>query len=189
MSPAEMAVPNILVLGPENTSQTRWSSNNSVAGSMSGYSESSQRTTRSVSRALQHTPPPAPQQQESEDPNLIRLKALIVKAALNVGFGRQSPTTLAAFVKTLPSTAFGTQPWQIKLFESYRKLVLTDPTLRGDHRTILPNGRRMAASEIARAVQWTAQNEAFMWLKDLFRLVFGFSPEDAAGKKGVGVQI
>jgi hypothetical protein len=190
MSPAEMAVPNILVLGPENSSQTRWSSNNSVTGSsMSGYSESSQRTTRSTSRALQHTPPPAPQQHESEDPNLIRLKTLIVKAALNIGFGRQSPTTLTAFVKTLPSTAFGTQQWQMKLFESYRKLVLTDPTLRGDHRTILPNGRRMSATEIGRAVQWMARNEAFLWFKDLFILVFGFSTEEAASKAGAVVQI
>ncbi|KIW08627.1 uncharacterized protein PV09_00583 [Verruconis gallopava] len=185
MSPAEMAVPNILVLGPENP---RWSSNNSVTGSMSGYSESSQRTARSASRALQHTPPPVVQQ-DSEDPNLLRLKTLIVKAALNIGFGRQSPTTLTAFVKTLPSTAFGTQSWQMKLFESYRKLVLTDPSLRGDHRTILPQGRRMSASEIGRAVQWMSRNESFSWFKDLFKLVFGFGPEEAAGKKGVGVQI
>jgi hypothetical protein len=189
MSPAEMAVPNILVLGPENSAQNHWSSNNSVTGSsMSSFSESSQRTTRSVSRALQRTPPPAPPR-DSEDPNLIRLKALIIKAALNVGFGRQSPTTLTAFVKTLPSSAFGTQPWEMKLFESYRKLVLTDPTLRGDHRTILPNARRMSASEIGRAVQWMSRNEAFLWFKDLFGLVFGFSPEEAVGKKGVGVQI
>jgi hypothetical protein len=112
-----------------------------------------------------------------------------VQAALNIGFGRQSPTTLPTFVKTLPSTAFGTQGWQMKLFESYRKLVLSDPFLRGDHRTILPNGRRMSASEIARAVQLFSRQESFVWLSDLFRLVFNFMPEEAASKKNVMVQI
>jgi hypothetical protein len=34
-----------------------------------------------------------------------------------------------------------------------------------------------------------SRNEAFLWFKDLFGLVFGFSPEEAVGKKGVGVQI
>ena len=188
MSPAEMAVPNILVLGPEVPSQPRWSSGNSVAGSMSGYSESSQRTARSVARALQHTPPPAAPQ-DPEDPNLLRLKSLIVKAALNVGFGRQSPTLLTTFVKTLPSTAFGTQPWQMKLFESYRKLVLNDPTLRGDHKTIIPNGRRMSAPEVARAVAWFSRQESFAWFRDLFRLVFNFTLEEASSKKNVGIQI
>jgi hypothetical protein len=127
--------------------------------------------------------------QDQDDPNIMRLKTLVVKAALNVGFGRQSPTTLTAFVKTLPSTAFGTQPWQMKLFESYRKLVLNDPILRGDHRTIIPNARRMTATEISRAVTWFARQEQFMWFKDLFRLVFNFAPEDAAGRKNAGIQI
>lgn len=182
MSPAEMAVPNILVLGPETSAQPRWSSSNSV------YSESSQRTAKSIARSLQHTPPPAAPQ-DQDDPNIMRLKTLVVKAALNVGFGRQSPTTLTAFVKTLPSTAFGTQPWQMKLFESYRKLVLTDPILRGDHRTIIPNARRMTATEISRAVTWFAKQDQFMWFKDLFRLVFNFASEDASGRMNAGIQI
>jgi len=202
MSPADLAVPNILVLGPDpqamnrGNNHTRWSSNSSVTGSLSNYSESSQRTATSTARPNQATPTPQQQQQqqhqqhqEAEDPHLMRLKALVLKAALNVGFGRQSPTTLTAFVKTLPNTAFGTQPWQTKLFESYRKLVLTDPTLRGDHRQLLPAGRRMTASEISRAVQWMSRSEPFAWFKDLFRLVFGFDPDETAGKKGAGFQI
>jgi hypothetical protein len=159
-----------------------------MAGSVSTYSEASQRTARSVSRALQHTPPPAAPQ-DPDDPNILRVKALIIKAALNIGFGRQSPTTLPAFVKSLPSTAFGTQSWQVKLFESYRKLVLSDPFLRGDHRTILPHNRRMSAGEIARAVQLFSRQESFGWLNELFRLVFNFMPEEAASKKNAVVQI
>jgi len=213
-SPAEMAVPNILVLGPDPTAMggsmtggmgsrlnnNRWSSNSSVtesqsAHSQSAYSESSQRTATSTNTRSQATPTPQQQQdsmsqrQEPEDPHLLRLKALILKAAMNVGFGRQSPTTLTAFVRTLPSTCFGTQPWQLKLFESYRKLVLTDPTLRGDQRVSLPAGRRMSASELGRAVQWMARSDQFAWFKDLYLLVFGFSAIEAPTKKGVGIQL
>ncbi|KAF2430172.1 hypothetical protein EJ08DRAFT_254252 [Tothia fuscella] len=220
-SPAEMAVPNILVLGPDPTGVTsnmmstrrdpRWSSNSSVTDSQSGYSESSQRTTKSGTRPFAATPTPQQQaiqlpnratptplqqqqaqqqqQQDAEDPHLLRLKALILKAALNVGFGRNSPTTLTAFIKTLPSTAFGSQPWQLSLFEAYRKLVLTDPMLRGDQRALLPAGRRMTANEIGRAVQWMSRNETFAWFRDLFLLVFGFDANEAPGKKGVGIQV
>jgi hypothetical protein len=205
-SPAEsnMAVPNILVLGPDPAAMTsmiargmtthnRWSSNSSV----SNYSDASQRTATSVNRASTATPTPMQagqqvQQQgqvDPEDTHQFRLQALILKSAVNLGFGRQSPTTLTAFVKTLPATAFGQQPWQIKLFESYRKLVLNDPTLRGDLRQFLPAGRRMTASEISRAVQWISIRQGFDWFRDLFRLVFGFDPDESATKKGVGFQI
>ncbi|KAE9986654.1 hypothetical protein EG327_004218 [Venturia inaequalis] len=209
-SPTEsnIAVPNILVLGPDPKAMTamtargmathnRWSSNSSV----SNYSDASQRTTTSVNRANTATPTPMqasqqPQQQQNqqqvdpEDTHQFRLQALILKSAVNLGFGRQSPTTLTAFVKTLPSTAFGQQPWQIKLFESYRKLVLNDPTLRGDLRQFLPAGRRMTASEIARAVQWISIRQGFDWFRDLFRLVFGFDADEGDNKKkGVAFQI
>jgi hypothetical protein len=205
-SPAEQVVPNILVLGPDLTNNrmgsNRWSSASSVSDSHSSFSESSQRTATSNNRTSQATPTPYQQQaalsqtqqqqqpqQEIEDPHLLRLKALILKAALNAGFGRNSPTTLTAFVKTLPSTTFGTLPWQLKLFESYRKLVLTDPTLRGDQRAALPAGRRMTASEIGRAVQWMSRSEQFAWFKDLYLLVFGFDANEAINKKNVGIQM
>jgi len=183
-------------------SQTRWTSNGSVTGSVgsvgsvSGFSE---RTTTSTGArgmagmilagepqsATSSNAPPFP---ESEDPHLARLKALIVKAATNHGFApRQTTTSLPAFVKNLPATAFGNQPWQIKLFESYRKLVLTDPTLR--ERATLPFSRRFSATEIARAVQWMGRSEQFGWFRDLYRLVFGFVTEEASAKKGIAIQL
>lgn len=177
---------------------TRWTSNGSVTGSVSSVgsiSGFSDRTTTSIgiSRALLEPSsttssvlpifPP-----ESEDPHLVRLKALAVKAAINHGFmQRQTTMSLPAFIKSLPSTTFGNLPWQIKLFESYRKLVLTDPTLRD--KNLLPFGRRFSATEIARAVQWMSRNEQFSWFRDLYRLVFGFVTEEASTKKGVGIQL
>ena len=102
---------------------------------------------------------------------------------MNYGYTRSTQHTLPAFVKTLPSNTFGSLPWQVKLLENYRKLVLADPTLRANQPP-----RRLTAAEIARAVQWMGKSEQFTWLRDLFRLVFGFLPEDAAIRKNVTIQ-
>lgn len=161
LSPAEdRNVPNILVLGPEagmTRTHDRWSS---AASSLSTYSDASIHTSSTATAGR-------------EDPNLIRLKGLITKAAINTGYTRQ--TSLPDFVRALPSNSFGSLPWQTSLFDQYRKLVLTDPTLRTIHNQPL---RRLTASEIGRAVQWMARSETFMWMRDLYRFVFGSFPED-----------
>ncbi|UPX13192.1 uncharacterized protein EKO05_0003715 [Ascochyta rabiei] len=162
-SPAEENnVPNILVLGPEaglTRTHDRWSS---ASSNLSTYSDASIHSSSTATAGR-------------TDPNLVRLKALIVKAAMNAGYSRQIP--LPDFVRALSSNSFGTLPWQSQLFESYRKLVLADPTLRTAH-TEPP--RRLSAVEIARSVQWMARSEQFKWLRDLYRFVFGNSPEDSS---------
>lgn len=163
-SPAEEPnVPNILILGPEagqTRTHDRWSSSSS---NLSTYSDTSQ-SIHSSSTATAGR----------EDPNLIRLKGLIVKAALNTGYSRQN--SLPDFIRSLPSNSFGNLPWQAALFEHYKHLVLTDPTLRNIHTQPL---RRLTASEIGRAVQWMARSKSFSWMSDLYRFVFGAFPEDA----------
>ncbi|KAF2268202.1 hypothetical protein CC78DRAFT_530130 [Lojkania enalia] len=162
-SPAEEPnVPNILILGPEagqTRTHDRWSS---AASSLSTYSDASNSVHTSSTATAGR-----------EDPNLIRLKGLIVKAAINTGYTRQ--IALPDFVRSLPSNSFGSMPWQNTLFENYKKLVLTDPTLRTVHNQPL---RRLTASEIGRAVQWMARSEQFSWMRDLYRFVFGSFPED-----------
>jgi len=166
-SPAEEPnVPNILILGPENgqtRTHDRWSS---AASSLSTYSDTS------TSQHSQNTSSTATAGRE--DPNLIRLKGLIIKAALNTGWTRQAP--LPDFIRSLPSRSFGNQDWQIRLYESYRKLVLADPTLKAVHIQPL---RRLTAIEIGRAVQWITKSDQFNWMRDLYRFVFGSFPEDA----------
>lgn len=168
VSPAqEPNVPNILVLGPEagqTRTHDRWSS---AASSLSTYSDTSH-TSQSIHSSSTATA-------GREDPNLIRLKGLIVKAAINTGYTRQTP--LPDFIRALPSNSFGAVPWQMQLFESYRKLVLSDPTLRTIHAQPL---RRLTASEIGRAVQWMARSDQFLWMRDLYRFVFGSFPEDTS---------
>jgi hypothetical protein len=162
-SPAEEPnVPNILVLGPEaglTRTHDRWSSSSS---NLSTYSDASIHTSSTATAGR-------------EDHNLIRLKGLIIKAAINTGYNRQIP--LPDFLRALPSNSFGSVPWQSQLFDNYRKLVLTDPTLRIVH-TQPP--RRLTALEIGRSVQWLARSEQFKWLRELYRFVFGNYPEDAS---------
>ncbi|CAI6339614.1 unnamed protein product [Periconia digitata] len=163
LSPAdEPNVPNILVLGPEageTRTHERWSSSSS---NLSTYSDTSQ-SIHSSSTATAGR----------DDPNLVRLKCLIVKAAMNTGYTRTS--SLPDFVRALPSNSFGSIPWQAKLFENYKKLVLTDPTLKNAHTQPL---RRLTANEIGRAVQWMTRSSQFAWLSDLYRFVFGNYPDD-----------
>ncbi|KAL6705904.1 hypothetical protein ACN47E_006183 [Coniothyrium glycines] len=162
-SPAdEPNVPNILVLGPEagmTRTHDRWSS---ASSNLSTYSDASVHTSSTATAGR-------------EDPNLIRLKGLIIKAAINTGYNRQVP--LPDFIRALPSNSFGTVLWQTQLFESYRRLVLADPTLRAVHTQPL---RRLTALEIGRSVQWMARSEQFKWLRELYRFVFGNYPEDAS---------
>lgn len=169
-SPDSVSVPNILVLGPASSSGStrggshhheRWSSN---ASTLSGYSESasSQRTSSTATAG-------------SQDAYLLRLRCLILKAAMNAGFVRASAQTLPAFVKALPANAFGSQPWQTQLLDSYKKLVASDQSLRAAGN--IPS-RRLTSVEVGKAVKWLGRNEQWAWMRDLYRLVFGFSVEE-----------
>ncbi len=182
VSPDEATVPNILVLGPDNYGrpQPRWSSN---ASTLSGYSQSSQQTSSSTATATTSA---------AEDINLTRLKFLILKAALNAGYQTHptshAPQLLPAFVKTLSSNAFGTQPWQTSLLASYKSMIMTDSAFRAPQMLNL-SLRRAGAAEVARAVQWMVRASGqYAWLKDLFRLVFGFRVEEAEARGGVSIQ-
>jgi hypothetical protein len=163
-SPAEEShVPNILILGPEagqTRTHDRWSS---ASSNLSTYSD----TSHSIHSSSTATA-------GREDPNLIRLKGLIIKAAINAGYIRTVP--LPDFVRSLPSSIFGTAPWQTALFENYKQLVVSDTTLRNIHAQPL---KRWTATEIGRAVQWMARSEQFAWMRDLYRWVFGWFPEEA----------
>lgn len=174
------SMPNIMVLGVESTSgrPARWSSNSSQ---LSGYSEGSNKTSSTAKTAKTPT---------AEDANLTRLKILILKAAMNVGFdraasstpltsGKSSPIKLQSFVQSLPPGTFGSLPWQSSLLASYKDLVLSDPTFRSSS-SLPAKGRRATAQEVSKSVGWMMQRGEYLWLKDLFRWVFGVGVEDVA---------
>ena len=185
LSPDDTDVPNILVLGPDSGSRlqqqqisqrgpppsTKWSSGASV---LSDYSHSarSEKTTSSTSTIMN----------PSEDPRLMCLKLLLVKAAMNVGFQRGKSLTMASFVKSMPSNSFGTQPWQLSLLENYKKLVASDPNFRN-----VGPSRRASARDVARSVEWMVGTGQYAWLTDLFRWVCGFHIEEADVRGGVKI--
>lgn len=202
VSPDEAPIPNILVFGgaspPTQTSNTlqptsqrggsiqgdkngngaaaKWSS---ASSTLSTSSRASGRSSALSATSSQHTvTTPA------EDPNLSLLKALFIKAALNTGFQRNSPTVnLPQFVKSLPDNAFGPLSWQVMLLDNYKKVVGGDPGFRN-----IGPPMRAGAVEVARVVRAMVQSGYFVWLRDLYRLVFGFHLEESATKQAVAVQ-
>ncbi|CAG8006545.1 unnamed protein product [Penicillium olsonii] len=172
ISPDEGPIPNIFVLGYDKKHGThnKWSSN---ASSISEKSRSSSRTASSANTVTTI----------SEDPNLTRLKILITRAAINSGFQRGGNQNLSSFVKTLPSDAFGSAPWQVALLKNYKKAVSFDPAFRN-----VGLQARVGALDVAHACQAMIQNGQYSWLRDLYRLVFGFHVEEAVGRKGVAIQ-
>ncbi|KAL8774111.1 MAG: hypothetical protein Q9209_001219 [Squamulea sp. 1 TL-2023] len=175
LSPEEDPVPNILVLGPDARSQQgrnnqhhhrgiqqKWSSTSS---SLSGYSGSSTSTIT------------------SEDPQLLCLKIILVKAAINIGFQRSSSVSLQSFVKSIPSNSFGNERWQLQLLDKYKKLVASDAAFKQPG-----PARRAAASDIARAVRWMVGSGQYTWLEDLFRLIFGFRVQEGEMRRDVFIQ-
>ena len=180
-SPDSAVVPNILVLGPASTGSgsvrggathhDRWSSSASV---LSGYSESasSQRTSSTATAG-------------SEEAHLTRLRYLLLKAGMNIGYSRLSGQHLPAYVNTLPDTAFGSLPWQKKVFSFYKGLVMGDNSMLTV--TTLPS-RRLGANELAKSIKWLGSSEKWAWMRDLYRLVFGFGI-DEADRRGGSFQI
>ncbi|RDL33080.1 Uncharacterized protein BP5553_08519 [Venustampulla echinocandica] len=187
ISPEENSpnIPNILVLGTEGSrSKTRWSS---ATSSLSTYSQGSQKSSSTITST-----------KNTEDVNLTRLKVLILKAAMNVGFSRTTPTSAApnksdppalqAFVKSLPTGSFGSLPSHAALLTAYRTLVLSDPTFRSA--SSLPSiGKKANAADVAKSVGWMMNSGRYTFLKDLFKLVFGFHVEEAETRKNVSITV
>lgn len=189
-----IAIPNILVLGPAPSTSTngsssnpsslrgssaphhdRWSSNASV---LSGYSESasSQRTSSTATAG-----------KTSEEAHLTRLRYLLLKAAiLNTSYTRTLGVPLPTHIQAQPPTSFGTLPWQRKVWAIYQKLVVNDKSMGAAH--TLP-ARRLGAAEAARSVKWLGRNEQWVWMRDLYRLVFGFGIDEAGGRGSSAVQV
>ncbi|KAI2471339.1 hypothetical protein F4781DRAFT_429456 [Annulohypoxylon bovei var. microspora] len=178
-------VPNILVLGTDSNRGGRWSSS---ASNLSSYSQSSQRTSSTATTAT-----------TNEDPNITRIKVLILKAAMNIGFSRDAnadghhhnggAASLQAFVKTLPTGSFGSLPTHSALLKSYKNLVVADSSFR--QASSLPSrGKRVLAIDVANSVDWmTHRSSQYGFLRDLFKLVFGFHAEDAEGRKNVSIAV
>lgn len=183
-------MPNILVLGTN-------SENSQGGGSRRGHWSSSASNLSSYSQSSAKTSSTATTTTSAEDINITRIKILIVKAAMNIGFQRESSgegkaggASLQSFVKSLPTGSFGSLPNHASLLKNYKNMVLSDSTFRTA--TALPvRGKRVNATDVAASVGWlssSAQGQ-YGFLRDLFRLVFGFPLEEAADRKNVSILV
>ncbi|KAI0444351.1 hypothetical protein F4803DRAFT_253727 [Xylaria telfairii] len=174
--------PNILVLGTDSNRGGRWSSN---ASSLSSYSQSSQRTSSTATTTA-----------TGEDVHVTRIKALILKAAINVGFSRDSTSdahggavSLQNFVKSLPAGSFGSLAWHATLLQSYKNLVVVDSSFRQG--SSLPSrGKRVSATDMAKSVAFmTHRSSQHIFLRDLFKLVFGVHVEEVDSRKNMSIAV
>ncbi|KAK0751507.1 hypothetical protein B0T18DRAFT_320312 [Schizothecium vesticola] len=182
---ASPQMPNIMVLGTNQdarsdraTERGRWSSS---ASNLSGYSQGSQHTSSTATTTTAAL----------EDINVTRVKILIVKAAMNIGYNRgnnDSGASLQAFVKTLPIGSFGSLPSHATLLQGYKGMVLNDSTFRATA-TLPPRGKRVGSLEIAKSVGWMMRTGQYNFLRDLYRLVFGFQLDDAESRKNVAIAV
>lgn len=171
--------PNIMVLGTESNRGVRWSSR---ASNMSSHSQSSQRTSSTATTAT-----------STEDIDIARLKLLVLKAAINVGFSRDNgdprgtAEALRAFVESLPAGSFGSLPAHANLLKQYKMLVLRDSCFR----SALPaRKKRLNAGDAAKTIAYLIEHHKnFGFLRDLFRLVFGFHMEEADSRRNVSLTV
>jgi hypothetical protein len=192
-----ITIPNILVLGPAPSTSTtgsstasnpsslrgittaphhdRWSSNASV---LSGYSESA---------SSQRTSSTATASKTTEETHLTRLRYLLLRAAISqTAYSRSASIPLPQHIQSQPPTSFGSLPWQMKVWSIYQKLVVNDKSMGTAH--TFPS-RRLGAGEAAKSVKWLGRNEQWVWMRDLYRIVFGFGIEEASGRSGSAVQV
>lgn len=179
-------MPNILVLGTTQDGGSqggsrggRWSSS---ASNLSSYSQSSAKTSSTATTAT-----------SAEDVNVTRIKMLILKAAMNIGFSREGGDTAAsslqAFVQKLPTGSFGSLPAHATLLQNYKSLVLADTTFR-TAASLPSRGKRVSATDVAKSVGWmTLRSGQYGFLRDLFRLVYGFPIEEAENRKNVSIAV
>lgn len=175
-------VPNILVLGTDSNKGGRWSSN---ASNLSSYSQSSQRTSSSATTTAS----------SAEDVNVTRIKTLVLKAAMNIGFPREQQdakggsVSLQSFVKALPAGSFGSLSSHASLLQNYKNLVVADSSFR--HASLLPTqGKRVLAIDVAKSVAWMMQRSSqYGFLRDLFKLVFGFHLEEVEARRNVSIAV
>ena len=180
-------MPNIMVLGTTNESNRggRWSSN---ASNMSSYSQSTHSSARTSSTATTTA--------TTEDPNLSRAKVLVLRAAMNLGFNRDTITDpksgsviLQKFVHNLPLGSFGSLPAHATLLQQYKNSVLTDTIIPRNQ--VLPGrGKRASANEMAKSINIVSQSSTrYAYLRDLFKFVFQFPIDEVDTRRNVSIVV
>ncbi|GAB0133928.1 hypothetical protein EsDP_00002322 [Epichloe bromicola] len=177
-------MPNIMVLGTSSDSGRggRWSSN---ASNMSSYSRGSNRTSSTATTTT-----------AAEDPNISRSKVLVLRAAMNMGFNRDTITDpktesaiLQKFVQGLPTGSFGSLPSHATLLQQYKNSILTDSFLPRNY--LLPvRSKRVMAHDMAKSVMaMSSSSPRYAFLRDLFKFVFQFTVDEAESRRNISIVV
>ncbi|KAL7939587.1 hypothetical protein V8C35DRAFT_287071 [Trichoderma chlorosporum] len=177
-------MPNLMVLGPSSDGGRggRWSSS---ASNLSSYSHSSNRTSSTATTTA-----------ATEDPNVTRAKILVLRAAMTLGFDRDSiadpkaaPARLQNFVQSLPAEAFGSLPREMSLLQQYKNSVLMDAFIPRNP-SIPSRGKRVAALDMAKSIQTLANSSPrYAYLRDLFGFVFSFPIEEVEARRHMSIAV
>lgn len=180
-------MPNIMVLGTsgENNrsgSAGRWSSS---ASNLSSYSQGSTRTSSTATTTA-----------ATEDPNIARCKLLVLKAAMNVGFDRETitdpkagPAILQKFVEALPTGIFGSLPAHTTLLQQYKNSVLIDMIIPRNH-SLPQRGKRVTAQDMAKSVHTMSKSSArYAYFRELYNFVFKFPLEEVDSRRNVSIVV
>lgn len=180
-------MPNIMVLGTsgDNGRGGRWSSN---ASNLSSYSHSTQSSARTSSTATTTA--------NNEDPNLARAKMLVLRAAMNLGFNRDTITDpksgssiLQKFVQNLPTGSFGSLPTNATLLQQYKNSVLIDIIIPRNQ-SLPVKGKRASAQEMAKSIHTISQSSTrYSYLRELFKFVFQFSIDEVDSRRNVSIVV
>lgn len=168
--------PNILVLGgstKETSRAGRWSSS---ASNLSSFSQSTAKTSSTATTATQN-----------DDPNIMRVKVLLLKVAMLAGFkrdtasdGKSGMANLQSYVKNLGNDAFGMMPKKKALFQSYKRLIMSDQALPRSG-MLPPRNKKVTATELAKAIGLMIhRSNQYEFLRELYQDVFEFMPEEAS---------
>ncbi|KAL7908733.1 hypothetical protein GGI35DRAFT_480331 [Trichoderma velutinum] len=177
-------MPNLLVLGPSSDGGRggRWSSS---ASNLSSYSHSSNRTSSTATTT-----------NATEDPNITRAKILVLRAAMTLGFDRDTitdpktaPARLQEFVQGLRADAFGTSPRETTLLQQYKNSVLMDAFIPRNH-SIPSRGKRVPSVDMAKSIQTLANSSPrYAYLRDLFGFVFKFPIEEVEARRHTSIAV
>ncbi|KAL6835773.1 hypothetical protein J3E69DRAFT_373099 [Trichoderma sp. SZMC 28015] len=139
---------------------------------------------------LNHDANTATSTMATEDPDITRAKILVLRAAMTLGFDRDTitdpktaPALLQKFVQSLPADAFGTAPREATLLQQFKNSVLIPYSIPS-------RGKRVSAIDMAKSIQTLANSSPrYTYLRDLFTFVFKFPIEDVEARRHISIAV
>lgn len=180
-------MPNIMVLGPSSDGGSRGSRWPSSASNLSSYSHNSNRTSSTATTTT-----------ATEDINVTRAKILVLRAAVQLGFSKESivdvktgATALQKFAQGLQPGAFGSLPTHATLLQQYKDSILSDGFVPRSTFVLSSRTKRVTVQDLAKSVQIMINTSParYGYLRELFKFVCSFPLEEADSRRNLIIQV